>query len=165
MFSYFAKRRAAQAAADAAANDAVRLHLEAQAAERRLQREQELAALREEREHQLNMIRAAVSAVEALAEGQARAAETQSAALIKLAEASHAQANSFSEWLKSFQISSAPESSVVSEADEWRAEQDALRKQLGLDPTDDPEDVPEEFRLALELQRDFIASVRGDNTP
>lgn len=129
--------------------------------------QERLAAIAAEREHELALVREALRGLEVFVEGQAAVAETQSAALMKLAEATASQASAFAEWFKSFQISSPPTTSSVTEEDEFRAEQDRLREEFGISPSAvfDPTDLPEEFRLAHELQKDFLADVRRDNKP
>lgn len=112
------------------------------------------------REHQLALVREIVKGIEALADGQVSQAREQSAALIAIAQANAAQAASFSKWFESFQITSAPTSSSVSEEEEWATEQRKLAESYGLPPELGP-DLPEEFRLAHQLQagfKDFLAN-------
>jgi len=56
----------------------------------------------------------------------------------------------FASWMKSFQTTDAPTSSVVREEDELAAEQARLFEELGIEPGSA---IPEEFKLALQLQK------------
>lgn len=122
-------------------------------------RERRDERLRSSQQHQLALFAQATHALEVLVEGHARQAEEQTKGLMAMAQATTAQAEGFSTWIKSFQIAGAPTTSTVTEEDEWRTEQHQL-----LDAIDrqDIESLPAEFRLAAELQRDFHASVRSD---
>lgn len=106
------------------------------------------------REHQLALVREIVKGVEALTDGQVEQAREQARALIEVARANSAQAEAFGNWLKSFTVAAAPTSSVVSEDDEWAAEQAKLASQYGLTP-DMADHLPEEFKLAHQLQQGF----------
>lgn len=106
-----------------------------------------------ERAHQLAMLDRVTSMVESLVDSQAKQAAEQSAALIEIAKANQAQATSFSDWMKSFQTVDAPTTSVVREEDELAAEQSRLLQEFGLEPN---EVIPEEFKLALRLQKGIL---------
>lgn len=106
-----------------------------------------------ERAHQLAMLDRVTSMVESLVDSQAKQAAEQSAALIEIAKANQAQATSFSDWMKSFQTVDAPTTSVVREEDELAAEQSRLLEEFGLQPD---ETIPEEFKLALRLQKGIL---------
>jgi hypothetical protein len=103
-----------------------------------------------ERQHQLAMFDKALQMFETLTEGQTKQAAEQAAALIEIAKANAAQAETFATWLKSFQTAEAPTSSVVREDDEFAAEQQRMFEQLGISPDSE---LPAEFKLALRLQQ------------
>lgn len=116
----------------------------------RRRRERLLAERAAEREHQLAMLDKALQMFETLTEGQTRQAQEQAAALIEIAKANAAQAETFATWLKAFQAAEPPTSSVVREEDEFAAEQQRMFEQLGIIPSSG---IPEEFKLALRLQQ------------
>lgn len=125
------------------------------ARERREQREARA------RDHQLALVREIVKGIEALTDGQVAQAREQGAALTAIATANAAQSEAFSKWFSSFQITSPPTSSVVSEEDEWAREQQKLAEHYGL-PSEAAFDLPEEFRLAHELKTNFAAALAAD---
>lgn len=97
-----------------------------------------------EREHQRLLI-------EGVAKELTKLLSAQSEPLIKLAEASAAQAEVMSTWLKSFQVSdpTPTPSQTVRDEDEWIDEQ---RRKLAVgDPTAFPVDLPPELQLAYSL--------------
>lgn len=108
------------------------------------QRQFELEALREEREHQLKMLETIFSRMVDLS-------ASNNAGILELAKAQQAQADVLATWLKGFHISdptpTAP--SVVRDEDEWTAEQ--RRKLLNGDPDAFPVDLPPEFQLAFAI--------------
>jgi hypothetical protein len=124
-------------------------------------RERAAQAAAAERSHQLAMLDRVTTMVENLVDSQAKQAAEQGAALVEIAKANQAQSVIFSEWMKSFQIATAPTSSVVREEDELIAEQSRLLDELGINP-DAAAALPPEFRLALELQRG-ITSLGADS--
>lgn len=106
--------------------------------------------------HQLAVITASTKALEVLIEGQVRQTEESTKALLAIAAASSSQADAFGSWIKSFQVTEAPTSSVVRDEDEIKLELARYAEHFG-------EDIPEEFRLAHQLHREeFITSVRND---
>ena len=113
-------------------------------------RRERIRAEREaERQHQLAMFDKVIVMFETLADGQSRTAEQQSAALIEIAKANAAQAETFATWLKSFHTVETPTSSVITDEDEFYAEQQRMFEDAGI-PT---ADLPPEFQLALRLQK------------
>lgn len=124
-------------------------------------REQRLA---DAREHQLNMMREVTNALKVMADGQMSAARETSSALIAIAQANSAQADAFTTWIKSFQTTSAPDTSTVREEDEYLEERQRVANHYGI-PLDILDDVPAEFKLTQALQSDFAADVRRDNKP
>lgn len=102
-----------------------------------------------EREHQLAMLQSVTGMIEALVDGQAKQASETAAALVEIAKSNQAQAEGFTTWLKSFQVTEPPTTSVVREEDEFNEEQKRFLETIGVAPGD----VPEEFRLAFDLQR------------
>lgn len=113
-----------------------------------------------ERAHQIAMLDAVIRMVESLGDAQSKQTAETSAALIEIAKANQAQAAGFTSWIQSFQTLTPPTSSVVTDEDEYDAEQQRIADKLGLDAAD----LPEEFRLALELrQREFVAAVRDSD--
>lgn len=120
------------------------------------------AERRLEREHQLAMVGKLVEMIESLGDAQVAQAKEQSLALVELAKSVQAQSASFEKWLDSFKLVDAPTSSVVTDEDEWTAEQKKLAEQLGI-PADAVEYIPPEFKLALELrQQEFLGAVSKD---
>lgn len=103
-----------------------------------------------ERQHQLAMLESIGKTLESLADANSSLVKQTTDALIAIAHANQAQAGAFSEWLKSFQTTSAPTSTTVSEEDEYAAEQAKLLESMGISL--DGSDVPEEFKLALSLR-------------
>ncbi len=118
---------------------------------------QALARVREwklreaERDHQAALLKLFLTSLETIQEASAKESTQNSAALIEVAKSVAAQAQSFSEWMKCFQTSSAPTTSVVRDEDEYREEQ--MRNiQAGIPA--DIASLPEEFRLAWALRND-----------
>lgn len=87
--------------------------------------------------------------IESLSEGQSKQITDVTSALVEIARSNQAQAEGFTTWLKSFQITEAPTSTVVREEDELREEQERVLSEFGLDGAA----VPEEFKLAFQLQK------------
>lgn len=112
-------------------------------------------ALRDDREHQLAILAQVTRALELFTDSQTKQLEESTKGLMAIALANSAQAEAFSTWIKSFQISSPPTSSVVRDEDEL-ADEDARH-------TNQLDSLPEEFRLALDLQKTFLSDVKGDN--
>lgn len=127
---------------------------------------QALARMREwrekeaERSHQQALLKTFLTSLETIQETSAKESSANAQALMKVAESVAAQAQSFAEWMKCFQTTTAPTSSVVTEDDEYRSEQLALVKQ-GLPA--DVDALPEEFRLAWVLKND--PNWLGQNEP
>jgi len=113
-------------------------------------RERQEAREAQERAHQLAMLDRVTTMVENLSDSQTKQAAEQGAALVAVAKALAAQADVFASWMKSFQTTDAPTSSVVREEDELAAEQARLFEELGIEPGSA---IPEEFKLALQLQK------------
>lgn len=113
------------------------------------------------REHQLALVREIVKGLEAITDGQVAQAREQASALTEIAKANAAQSEAFSKWFSSFQISSPPTSTVVTEEEEWAREQQKLAEHYGI-PAEAAFDLPEEFRLAHELKTSFAAALAAD---
>lgn len=124
-------------------------------------RERADALRREMREHQLALITHTTRALEILVEGQAKQVEESTKALTEIAHSNTAQAEAFTTWIKSFQITEAPTTSTVRDEDEIADEQARLANHLGISPSAFA-DLPEEFQLAAQLRGDFLNSVRND---
>jgi G:T/U-mismatch repair DNA glycosylase len=116
-----------------------------------------------ERQHQLAMLESIGRTLESVVDSQTALVKQTSDALIEIAKSNAAQAAAFSDWLKSFQTTSAPTATTVTEEDEYMAEQAKLLEAMGISPQG--ADVPEEFKLALALREGFSAEVRRDNRP
>lgn len=114
-----------------------------------------------ERDHQLAVISQITSSLEHLLDAQAKQNAENAGAVLALAAASAKNADAFAIWLKSFTVADAPTTSVVTEEDEYAIEQQKLAERYGIDPAD-LSDLPDEFRLAFELRKNFDADVRRD---
>lgn len=112
-------------------------------------RERQAAAAAAERTHQLALVDRLAGMIESLSEGQSKQITDVTAALVEIAKSNQAQAEGFTTWLKSFQVTEAPTSSTVRDEDELAEEQERFYGELGLNASD----VPEEFKLALQLQK------------
>lgn len=119
-------------------------------------RERRAARERLDREHQLALVTQLVHGLEVIAESSTRQAEENTKALSDIAKGVIAQAESFNSWIKSFQITSAPDTSVVRDEDELASEHQRFAESLGLPA------LPSEFALAHELQQGFLKAVRDD---
>lgn len=109
-----------------------------------------------ERAHQLAVIAQVTKVIEASLDSAAQQNARNADAMLEMARAGGKQADAFSDWLRSFTQTDhgAPTSSVVTEEDEYIAEQQQHLKH-GF-----PADVsvlPEEFKLAFALHRDVAA--------
>lgn len=116
----------------------------AEAEARRVEREAE-------RTHQALLLKTFLASLESIQEASAKESTSNAGALIEIAKGITAQAESFGQWIKLFNTTSAPTTSTVTEEDEYQAEQLANVK-AGL-----PADIaalPEEFRLAWALHND-----------
>jgi sensor histidine kinase YesM len=120
--------------------------------ERREKREQLLREERQaERAHQQQLLQHFLQSLETIQESATSQREADSKALMEVAKGMMAQASAFAEWIKCFQTSSQPTTSVVREEDEYAAEQ------MRLVESGFPADIaalPEEFRLAWALRND-----------
>lgn len=112
-------------------------------------RERQAAVAAAERVHQLALVDRLAGMIESLSEGQSKQITDVTSALVEIAKSNQAQAEGFTTWLKSFQVTSPPTSTTVRDDDELVEESQRFYGELGLDPAD----VPEEFRLALQLQK------------
>lgn len=122
MFDYFRKRR------------------ERLAEERRL-----------ERAHQLELLNTFLHSLESIQEASARESAKNAEGLIAVATSMAKQAEGFAEWMKCFQVSTPPTTSIVRDEDEYIEEQKSL---LGKGLPADIAALPEEFQLAYALQHD-----------
>lgn len=114
------------------------------------------------RQHQLALFERLAGMIESISDSQSRQMADVSQALVEIAKSNQAQAEGFSTWLKSFQLAAEPPtSSVIREADEIRAEEARILEEFGIDPTG--VEVPEEFKLALQLRAQGISDLA--NTP
>ncbi len=104
-----------------------------------------------EREHQQTLLKTFLTSLETIQETSAREASDNSKALIEVAKAMTQQAAGFAEWMKCFQTTSSPTTSVVTEEDEYKAEQ---MKAMEAGMPADIAALPEEFRLAWALRND-----------
>jgi len=116
-----------------------------------------------ERAHQLALLSQFTNMLENLTEAQQRSHSATAEALMEIAKASQAQAESFTGWLKSFQSPDPPTSTIVREEDELRDEVARTLAENGIDLAN--AELPPEFRLALSLRDDFVANVAGDAKP
>lgn len=125
---------------------------------RRERRDAELAA---QRAHELALIEAQTRQLEVVMEQGATQARESASALIEIAKSNSAQAAAFTTWIQSFQITSAPTTSVVREEDEVAAE---IARQYGseIDPAGIPSELPEELRLAFALRAKFAADMAAE---
>lgn len=114
-----------------------------------------------ERQHQLAVITQITATLETLLDAQAKQNADTSTAVLALAASAGKNADAFGAWLQSFTASAAPTSSVVSEEDEYTAEQLRMAEKFGISPAS-LEDLPEEFALAFALRKDFEADVMRD---
>lgn len=121
-------------------------------------RERKAAERQLEMAHQLSVVDRLAGMIESLSEGQSKQITEVTAALVEIARSNQAQAEGFTTWLKSFQLTESPTSSVIREEDELREEQARLLDDFGLGG----ESIPEEFRLALQLQKG-ISSLGDDH--
>lgn len=104
-----------------------------------------------ERDHQALLLKTFLSSLETIQEASAKESSVNAGALVEVAKGITAQAESFGNWIKLFNTTSVPTTSVVRESDEYQAEQLA-NLQNGL-----PADIaalPEEFQLAYALRND-----------
>lgn len=92
-----------------------------------------------------------LSSLETMQLSGAEQATSDSKALIEVAKGMTAQAESFSQWLKLFQTTSAPTSSVVREEDEYAAQE---RRKFESNLPADLTVLPEEFQLQWVLAHD-----------
>lgn len=113
-----------------------------------------------ERAHQATLLNSFLASLETIQASATEKATEDTHALVEVAKGMTAQATAFSEWIKLFQTSTAPISSVITEEDEYRAEQQR-KAELGY-PVD-LEDLPPEFQLAYALKRD--PNLLGQNEP
>lgn len=113
-----------------------------------------------ERDHQVALLNGFLSTLETIQSAQAEKSSKDTDALIAVAQGMTAQAQSFSKWLELFQQTSAPTSTVITEEDEYRLEQ---QKKAELGYPVDIDDLPAEFQLAYALKRD--PNLLGLNEP
>lgn len=119
---------------------------------RKQEAEEKLAVERKlERDHQALLLKTFLTSLETIQETSARESSDNSKALIEVAKAVSEQAKGFGEWMKCFQATTPPTTSIVREEDEYREEQErALAAGLPADIAA----LPEEFRQAWVLQHD-----------
>lgn len=104
-----------------------------------------------ERLHQQELLKTFLRSLELIQETAAKESGENAKALIEVAKSVTAQAESFGEWLKCFQPTSAPTTSVVRDEDEYVEEQ-LERMNQGLSA--DVSVLPPELQLAYALHHD-----------
>lgn len=118
-----------------------------------MRRVREWKLLEAEREHQKDLATIFLKSLETIQATSAQESKANAEALIAVAKGMTAQAASFGEWMKCFQTTSAPTSTIIREEDEYRMEQERLEAQ-GLGLPDEMMDLPAEMRLAWALKHD-----------
>ncbi len=88
-----------------------------------IRRLREWKLLEAEREHQQALLKTFLKSLETIQETSTKESAANAQALVAVAQGLIAQATAFGEWMKLFQVSGAPTTSVITELDEYRAEQ------------------------------------------
>jgi len=112
--------------------------------------QRELEERRQEREHQLALLKAIgqmnLDATTNMVEGLTRVAQ-------EMAASSKAQSEILTTWLKSFQTQTAPYSSTFGEEEEMEAERKRALEEIQQKNPNFPTNLPYELQLAYELLR------------
>lgn len=124
--------------------------------------DREAAEREAERAHQRAMLDGLKDTLVALVTAQTNQNRDNVEAMMETSRALGAQAESFQSWLKMFQPVEAPTTSVIRDEDEYNQEQARVAARLGVEP-EDLDDMPEEFKLALQLRKGLVAEAMADN--